>query len=475
VKINSSSRIVDSKLLKGYIGIMKNREPKNQIIPKKPDNKRNSIDKPESFLSKDFLLMMLGAMGLAFMNQIYLASLPLYMDKLGKLAFHAGLLSTVYGALAIVTRPVAGVLYDRVGRKKMLITGAAICAVACFFFSQTTVLLVLLLIRSFHGIGFGMYSTCAGAGAADIIPKKRLAEGMGIFFLYATISQAAGPGIAVAIIGGGSDRNYKTLFFVTAAICLVSTIASCCVTNDKTGDGSLSQADERQRTDPSLIPDEKQEPGTPPQNDSGTPPQIDSEPLPKTLFGFEYALFAPVFVYLLYNMGIVSLMGFLTKYAAWKGFGNPGLYFFVNASSVLLSRFFLGKIADKRSADTLVIPSMIIISLCIALIPSMRSLAAIIVIALPIGLAHGSITPAFSAMLFNRCSVARRGIASASFFIAIDLGVAIGAPLLGAVADAFDYRYIYWVAAVIVALSLLLYLLICSERLYNKKKATTQM
>ncbi|WP_374226398.1 MFS transporter [Bacillus sp. sid0103] len=39
----------------------------------------------------------------------------------------------------------------------------------------------LLIVRFFHGIGFGMATTATGAIVADLIPESRKGEGMGYY------------------------------------------------------------------------------------------------------------------------------------------------------------------------------------------------------------------------------------------------------------------------------------------------------
>jgi predicted MFS family arabinose efflux permease len=93
------------------------------------------------------------------------------------------------------------------------------------------------------------------------------------------------------------------------------------------------------------------------------------------------------------------------------------------------------------------------------------------ILAFPIGLSVGAILPTFNSMIFKRCSPERRGTASGAYFAAIDIGFALGAPLLGALADALDHGYIYRAGAVSVTLALILYLSVCSDKRYKARQA----
>jgi predicted MFS family arabinose efflux permease len=140
----------------------------------------------------------------------------------------------------------------------------------------------------------------------------------------------------------------------------------------------------------------------------------------------------------------------------------------VSAVGMLISRLFFGKVADRRGSDIIIIPGMAVMIIGLALFPAVGSVTALTMFALPLGLAQGAVGPTFNSMLLRRCSPERRGTASGAFFMSIDAGFAIGAPLLGALADARDYSYIFYAGAVSVTLSLALYLFIASDRRCRK-------
>ena len=94
----------------------------------------------------------------------------------------------------------------------------------------------------------------------------------------------------------------------------------------------------------------------------------------------------------------------------------------------------------------------------------------LVVLAFPLGVSQGAIGPTLNSMLFQRTSPARRGAASGAYFASIDIGFALGAPLLGALADAKDYRYIFFASAISIALALILYIFIASDKRYKAKR-----
>jgi len=412
--------------------------------------------KKERLFSKDFSLIMLAGMGTSFMNHLFAPALALHIEAIGGLAIHAGFVAMAYSIAALLTRPVSGALSDKFGRTPQLVIGALLCTIACILYGITIFIPALIAIRSLMGIGFGMHSTNAGAVAADVSPKARLAEGIGVFGLGATFAQAVGPGLAVFIIGTGEISDFRNLFFVAAGMCAVSTIANTLISYERKRKkaAKLAEKSAPQASEPSEV--------------NATAANGEAQALPKTFLGFEHAVFPIVSALILIFSGIAGLFFYLPALARDAGFGNPALYFVLSATGIFISRMVMGKIVDRRGADIVIIPGVIVMAIGYMLIPFVNSLTVLVLMGLPIGFAHGTINPTFNTLVFKRCSAARRGTASGAFFAAIDIGFGLGPVVLGLLADAFDLRFVFWGGAVLMAVGFILYLFIASEKPFIK-------
>ena len=399
--------------------------------------------KPEKLISKDFILLMVASLGTAFCNFMFFTALPLYAQKVTGSDLYSGLMLTVYSIFALISRPIAGVLGDKYGRVRLLIIGAAVCAGACALYGLTTAIFLLLAIRVINGLGFGMHSTCAGAAIADVIPKSRIAEGVGYFSLYSTIATALGPFIALAVVGEGEIRDFKTLFLVATGLCVMSLVCNCFISYER----------RRRKEAPAQSPKEAVAAAV--QADQPVQP---SEKLPKTFLGFEYAVFLPAAVLVLMFFGQTSVNTFLSLIAKDRGLGNIGLFFTISAICLFVSRFFYAKLMDKRGPDVLVIPGIVCLAVCTFLIPFAYSAPVLYIIAVPMGFANGAVYPSINTMLFLRSSPQRRGTASAAYFASIDVGFALGGVVLGVFADRLGYSAVYFAATGLSALALGLYL-----------------
>ena len=451
-------------------------------------------EKKYKLFTTDYLLVIVSAMGTSFVNYFFFSSLALFAEKLTGAVTFAGLMSLAYSATALITRPVSGILTDRLGRTKILIIGAALCVVACMLYSFTTSLVLLILIRVLNGVGMSLNSTSAGAAVPDIVPKERLAEGIGIFGLYTTVSQAAGPFIALAIVGDGELSSFNKLFYVSAIFCAVSLISGFFVRYERKqreagitmpealANGAAETSAEVETSAAVVMSaaiETSAEVETSAAIETSSATAAVSAPLAaearrnRTFLGFEAQLFWPALVMMLLFFGIASILSFLTLYGKIRGFQveNLGWFFLVSAGGLLISRLLFGRVVDRRGGDVVIIPGLIVIAVSIFAIPFAPSLPVLICIALPYGIATGAVGPSLNTAMFNRCSPKRRGSVSAAYFASVDIGITLGAPMLGWLADHSNFDWVYRASAIIVGATVLIYIFFASDKRYHNRLA----
>lgn len=440
--------------------------------------------KKTRLFSRDYILLMVSVMGANFVNYFFFSTLPLYAKLLTGTATAAGYLSLAYSATALVTRPVAGLITDKVGRVKLIAIGAALATAACLLYGFTTSIVLLILIRILNGIGMGMNATSGGAAVPDIVPEEKLGQGVGYYGLNGTIAQALGPLIALAIIGNGESLgDFRKLFLVAAAFCCVSLISGCLIRYERNRKRLAAMAGTEAAAEPERLTEAPEaaeafagtESLAEPQTAAAEQPDAAGQAKPegKIFFGFELQVLAPSLVMMIYFIGISSILTFLTLYGQQRGFQveNLGFFFMVSAGGVLLSRLIISRVIDKRGSDVVIIPAMIVVMLCLFTIPLVPSLPYLICVALPYGIATGIFNPALNTMMFRRCSPKRRGAVSAAYNLSVDVGITLGAPLLGLVADHMSFNWVFWLAAITVCAAFLFFVFFASDKRYAARLA----
>jgi len=74
-----------------------------------------------------------------------------------------------------------------------------------------------------------------------------------------------------------------------------------------------------------------------------------------------------------------------------------------------------------------------------------------------------------SVVTINLAPIQKRGAANATFFSAMDLGIGLGAVILGAISQKAGYAVMYGSSAVFTIFALVLYFLVLKPRLIEKK------
>jgi MFS family permease len=102
--------------------------------------------------------------------------------------------------MAMVGKPLAGRISDRVGRKPVILFGMALCAASLPLFPLTTHPGALLLEGAIFGLGMAIVTPSTTALVADLCKAGNHGAAMGVFGTIWDIGEAAGPILAGVII-----------------------------------------------------------------------------------------------------------------------------------------------------------------------------------------------------------------------------------------------------------------------------------
>lgn len=118
-----------------------------------------------------------------------------------------------------------------------------------------------------------------------------------------------------------------------------------------------------------------------------------------------------------------------------------------------------GKLSDRFGEAAVIIPSLIITALSLLLLSLSDSLVGLIAAAILYGIGFGSAQPALQAATLRIAPEDRRGAANASFMTAFDLGIGLGAIILGWISEQTGYPLLFAIASVSVVVSLVIFAL----------------
>ena len=401
----------------------------NAASAQQPEKRREPLGE---IFTRHFLLLATINLCMFFGFQMLNIGLPVYMAQLGAAGQVVGLATTLMTVTATLMRVFAGALLDRFGRWGLLIGGTVIMVCAIVSFAIFPIVGVILGLRMLHGIGWGMGSTATSTIAADIIPKRRFAEGMGYFALTTAISSAIAPAASIEIIqGAGAHYMIYVAAGVTVLALLLSAVEAFASRRKAAQPAPLSQPQQ-----PSLSPQSAQ-PAQSPQ------PQAYSKL--ETLF--ERRAVLPGILILLVNIGFGCITTFIALHANAQGVSGVSAYFIVYAIVSLASRPPIGMLIDRFGYRIPAILSTLCTACTLVLIGVSSNMVMFAGAGALAGLGIGTAMSTFQAMAVASVEPWRRGVATATYMTAFDLGIAIGSLLGGILADLVGYTVMYFVVA----------------------------
>ena len=131
-----------------------------------------------------------------------------------------------------------------------------------------------------------------------------------------------------------------------------------------------------------------------------------------------------------------------------------GVYFIFIALATLATRLLFGKTIDKYGESRLVYSGNVAIIAGILLLVLAHNTPCYLLSAILLGYSFGAVQPSLQTMAMHAVDTPRRGAASSTFFIAFDLGIAIGGFFAGILIKSFNYDTMFLCMIIPCVLSL---------------------
>lgn len=380
--------------------------------------------------TKDFIIIVIANFFIFTSFQMTLPTLPLYVQEIGSSETWVGIIVGVFTFSALLIRPLGGSLLDTTGRAPVFLIGLTILVLSLYSLAISTTILILVIVRVVQGVGWGLSNTASGTIASDLVPKDRRGEGLGFFGLSGNLALAIGPALGLFLV---NHIEFSTLFIICGSLTLVALILAM----------NVKYVKPEPLTDLEIEEDKA---------NTARFNFVEKRALPSSMLLF----------FITFTFGGIAT--FLPAYTFQQGF-EPHyiqIYFVLYALSLVTTRFFAGRIYDRRGLGIVFIPGSILIIAGLMLLAILNSPAYLFAGAILYGLGFGTVQPALQASAINTSPVRKRGMANATFFSAFDLGVGLGAITFGLVAQYADYAAIYWISAASGVLSLILFFILKS-------------
>ncbi len=355
--------------------------------------------------------------------------LPFFLTSLGG-ADYKGLIISLFTITAMLSRPFSGKLADRIGRKPVIIFGAAVCFVCSMIYPFMTTVFGFLVLRLFHGFSTGFTPTGQSAYLSDIIPVERRGEAMGLLGTASTLGMAGGPAL-----GGWVAYAFSmdAMFYCSSACAILSCIILLTLKETVHSKHELSlKVFTVTRTDL-----------------------------------FEPRVLAPCLVMVMSVYAYGTLFTIIPDFGVYHRIENTGLLFTYFTVASLLVRLVAGKSSDIYGRVPMLKFSTALVTLGMLVIGFADSKTMLIVGVCIYGLAQGSTSPTLLAWATDLSSDEHKGRGIASLYIFMELGIGLGAFASGWI-FANDHANFLIPFAISACLSALAFLYLWMPRMKNE-------
>jgi MFS family permease len=173
---------------------------------------------------QNFLLLMGVIFGLQFVDRSFGPVLPLYIAASGVSPSRVALVSGVLFSLAAGAGAAANYFCERLLRwisvRAIILSGAAVAAVASLVFAAVPVVPALLVAATVFGAGIGVATTAAYTAAGSVIPDAVRGTGFGLLTSAWLAGMALSP-IVNGVLGATSIRAVFVLDVAGLALLVV--------------------------------------------------------------------------------------------------------------------------------------------------------------------------------------------------------------------------------------------------------------
>lgn len=349
--------------------------------------------KARSVYNLHFALVCLSSFLFSCSFNMLIPELPAYLSGLGG-AEYKGLIIALFTLTAGISRPFSGRLTDTLGRVPVMAVGSIVCFVCGFLYPLLSTVSGFLFLRLLHGFSTGFKPTATAAYVADIIPRERWGEALGLHGLCFSTGLAIGPAIGSTI---KLAFSLNALFYTSSFFALLSIAILVNMKETLKHKQAFSMA--------SLKISRKD--------------IIAVEVLPAAV------------VTLLSYIAYGAILTVIPDWSQHLGIMNKGLFFMVFTVSSLVIRFAAGRFSDRYGRIAVINTGLVLLISALFVVGFATTVTGFFTGGIIYGIATGILSPALNAWTVDMSHPEQRGKAMATMYISLEVGIGLGALFSG--------------------------------------------
>lgn len=322
-----------------------------------------------------------------------ISELPSYLSSMGG-GEYKGLIVALFTLTAGLSRPFSGKLADKIGRIPVMIVGAVVSGIAALIYPFATTIISFFALRFFHGFSTGFKPTGTSAYVADIIPMNRRGEAMGILGFFSSLGMATGPAIGSFI---AQEFSLNHMFYASSAFAILSVTILA---------GMKETLKEREKL------------------------SIEHFKIGKEDY-FEPRVISPSIVMALSIFTYGAILTVIPDLSDSLGVANRGIFFTYFVMASLFIRLVAGRASDRFGRINVLKVGTFVLTIPTFAIAYADSELFFVINAIFFGIGVGIVSPTIFAWTIDLSDERHRGRGIATMYIALEIGIGMGAFLAG--------------------------------------------
>ena len=328
-----------------------------------------------------------------------------FAGELGAGGTLMGLIGGMMNICSLFCRPAAGNLADKMSKYKLSLIGAVFMTAACIGYAAAPGAGYLFAARLLNGVGFACCSVCMSTWMSGLLPKEKIGSGMGLYGSMNAISMALAPAVGIHL---HQMFGYRSAF-IAAAVFSAATGIIIQFTSDR---GKPTAPD---ASDTPAVPVGKEQL---PAKNPGLQ-VVDKNVLPIAL------------IIMLFTIPYTATQSFLVSYAAQRGLPvTVSLFFPLYALAVLLLRLGLRRYFDRLPFGVFLTGSSISAVGSMVCLNFMKGNLWMLAACIFMAGGYGIMCSVAQSTAILLAGEGRRGLANSTYYVGLDLGMALG-PVAG--------------------------------------------
>jgi predicted MFS family arabinose efflux permease len=345
---------------------------------------------------------------LLFFSAFYalLVLLPRYLTSARLTDAQIGLVLGAFGVASLLGRPLAGRAADRWGQRRVMLWGSMALLIGIAGMPLASNISVLFLLRLLQALGYIAFTTAGTALVVTLTPPAARRQRLAVFGTAANAAMMTAPALIAALL---PYVPLAATFWLAGALALLA--------------GSLTIA-------------------------IGFRPPAEAPSQPGR-WSVSPSLGRAMLVSLCFGLGFGAFLQFIPLLVERRGVFSAGVLYICYGAGIIATRVLSQRWLGRAGAGQVLLVASLLLSVGLGWTAFAGTIGALAAAALLIAAGCGLLHPtliALHALLLPQAP----GRATATFYIAFDLGIGVGGWLLGGVLEYAGFTALYLTAALVV-------------------------